>query len=390
VRQRLLGIGCIAVLCGTLAAGLWPFHSPANGVTWLKDRNGLRFGDYGTVMSSGAFNETNSRDPQPCSMELWLQPAGENGGAILSFYAPDNPIQLLLYQSHTDLVLRSGRNSSPGRPSVQRISVNDVFRQDRPVFVTITSATQGTAVYVNGALPVFVTITSAAAGTARYVSGTLPGTTRASQPIPCTGRIVVGNSPRPRGAWSGQVQGLAIYASELSAPTVRRHYDTWTKVGKPDITERDGIAALYLFDERSGEVVHNHAGAGADLWIPRAYTVLEKGFLEPDWNDFSMSWGYWTNNLKNMAGFVPLGLCFCAYFAQIRKNLRPGLITIVLGFTLSFTIEVLQGFIPPRDSGTTDLITNTLGTWIGAILYYAARAQWRLHTGFQRPACSRD
>ena len=51
-----MAIACIAVLLGILVAGLWPFHTPKNEVTWLKDRNGLRFGDYGTVRSTDALD----------------------------------------------------------------------------------------------------------------------------------------------------------------------------------------------------------------------------------------------------------------------------------------------------------------------------------------------
>jgi len=360
MKHLLLGIVCIAVLSGILVAGLWPFHPPRNKVTWLKDNNGLRFGGYGTVMSTGAINEAGSRDGLSCSIELWLQAAlTDNSATILTFYAPDNPLQPSLHQSLTDLMLQSGRSNSPGRTREQRIYISDVFSQDRSVFVTIASGAQGTSLYVNG---------------------TLARTTRGFQVMPsgCTGRIIVGDSSRQPDSWSGQMKGLAIYYSELTAPAVFRHYHAWTQNGQPDVEQNQHIVALYLFNERAGHIVHNHARPGVDLFIPDAYTVLDKVFLKPFWDEFNLSWGYWKNVLKNIAGFVPLGVCFCAYFAMIGKYKRAGVITIMLGGAVSLTIEVLQAFLPTRDSGTTDIITNTLGTSIGVVLFNTAIAKWKL------------
>jgi glycopeptide antibiotics resistance protein len=95
---------------------------------------------------------------------------------------------------------------------------------------------------------------------------------------------------------------------------------------------------------------------------------MYKEFLEPFWTEFSMSAKYWTAIVQNVIGFIPLGFCFYPYFAALSVK-RPARITVALGTAVSLTIEVLQGFLPTRDSGTTDLFTNTLGTWIGVAGY---------------------
>ena len=118
-----------------------------------------------------------------------------------------------------------------------------------------------------------------------------------------------------------------------------------------------------------GTVIHNQAAAGADLYIPERYTVADKISLEPFWKEFNMSRNYWKNNLMNVVGFLPVGFVFYAYFRVARPIRRAMLVTIAVGAATSLTIEVLQAFLPTRDSGTTDLITNTLGTYVGVLCY---------------------
>jgi VanZ like family len=81
------------------------------------------------------------------------------------------------------------------------------------------------------------------------------------------------------------------------------------------------------------------------------------------------SWGYYKNVMINIGGFVPLGFRFCTYFSSMRRLDRAVIATIVFGAVVSFTIEVLQAFLPTRDSGIAEVITNTLGTGMGALLY---------------------
>ncbi len=84
--------------------------------------------------------------------------------------------------------------------------------------------------------------------------------------------------------------------------------------------------------------------------------------------EFKANWAYLFDVLTNIGGFVPLGLIFCAYLAWTRSRWKAILITTVACGILSLGIEVLQYYIPRRGSGTTDIITNTLGAALGAML----------------------
>ena len=48
---------------------------------------------------------------------------------------------------------------------------------------------------------------------------------------------------------------------------------------------------------------------------------------------------------------------------------RPLLVALLGGFPISLTVEVVQCFLPLRDSGTTDLIANAGRTLVGALLF---------------------
>lgn len=97
--------------------------------------------------------------------------------------------------------------------------------------------------------------------------------------------------------------------------------------------------------------------------------ILHEKFLEPTWEEFSPNRSYWKSVGINIVGFIPLGFFFCAYLTMAGQMSRPALVTVFIGAAVSLTIEVLQAYLPTRDSGMTDLITNTLGTGLGAMLY---------------------
>jgi hypothetical protein len=358
MNSKFLGVlwiaSCVAVLCVILTLGLWPFHAPKNDVTWLKRSNGLAFGRYGTVQSTGVLKTASSGVSG--SIEVWVQPDHWTGATLLAFYEPESKRLLALQQSLSDLKLVTRAPLDENQTIQARLYVDDAFspslQQKKPTFITVTYSLEGTKVYLDGAL---------AKAAPRFV---IP-------PDALAGRLVVGDSPWQPDSFQGQILGLAVYDAELAGAQVFRHYLTWTKNGHPDIAEDERNIALYLFDEneKAGTVIHNRVAAGADLYIPETYTVANKIALEPIWKEFRTSRSYWKNNLINVVGFLPVGFVFYAYFRIARPIRRAMLVTVLVGAATSLTIEILQAFLPTRDSGTTDLMTNTLGTYIGALCY---------------------
>jgi VanZ family protein len=352
IIPKLLGPACILVLGGILAAGLWPFHAPGNQVTWLAGGNGLRFDHHGTILSSGKFQAANLPAHAPCSFELWLVPdLTISSGTIFDFYTPGSSRRFSVHQSNADLLLQSGKRGGRYRTPVTRLYIGDILYQGKPSFITVTSKGGRVSVYVDGAL-------------ARTSSRGFP---LFSQDL--VGELVIANSPKDQNNWSGLLRGLAFYDQALTPAQVFHHYVTWIENGRPDVSENDRAVGLYLFDERAGRVIRNQVPQGTNLYIPDRYVVLDQIFLCPFWDEFYPNWGYCADLLVNIAGFVPLGFFFYAYFSLVRRIKRPTLVTILLGLTVSLLIECLQAFIPTRYSGTTDLITNTLGTGLGVELY---------------------
>jgi VanZ family protein len=193
--------------------------------------------------------------------------------------------------------------------------------------------------------------------------------------------LIIGTSPVANLGWRGMVSGLAFYNRALSGAEVVRNRESWIARGRPETSPHEGLVALYTFDERSGSVARNQVApaggngrAAPDLHIPPRYKIEQPIYLAPFWDRDRMQWGYFNRDvLLNIAGFVPFGFAVCAYFSLRRSASRTSLVTLliatIIGALLSFAIESLQVFIPVRDSSSMDLITNTLGTGIGAVAY---------------------
>jgi VanZ family protein len=113
-----------------------------------------------------------------------------------------------------------------------------------------------------------------------------------------------------------------------------------------------GIAYLTLFPFKSPFV--------AIYDLQRSPFLLGMSSKQPRYLDFFL----------NVLLFVPFGFGLCA---QVRKRCGSQwsalLLTLTLGASVSYVVEFLQLYIPGRDSGWGDVISNTTGSVAGFFLF---------------------
>lgn len=340
---RLLILGTVV---GILLATLWPFNPfPRNRVDWLRGTNGVKFDTPGLILSKSPLIVVSRS--QSCSLELLIQPANtESVHPILEFYDPHGNKGFTVRQWQEGLVVSHHVVDTRGKLTAEKVDLIDVLRPQQPLLLTITSDSNGMVVYFNGDRP------------RQYPTFVI-------SPGELAGEIVLGTSAENYVPWVGEVRGLAVYSSKLSQDEARRHYDNWT-AGRSSASDENTIA-LYPFSERTGREIRSAIPSAPDLVIPAIFTVPYKKMLKFAVDEFQATWSYFGDLLSNIAGFAPLGFLLCAYLS-ISKGKKHAFYAILAGAALSFMIEVLQFYIPPRGSGITDVITNTTGTALGALL----------------------
>jgi len=164
---------------------------------------------------------------------------------------------------------------------------------------------------------------------------------------------------------------LAIYARELSDEAITRHYDQWSKERNFSDPISEHPFLLYLFDEKKGEIAHDHGNGKHPLIIPKRFHILKKKLLESPWMDFKFNKSLLMDSIINFIGFIPMGFTLTFTFMVRYKHLKLGsflMITAICAL-VSLGIEMIQIWLPSRSSSILDFILNSggavTGIWIG-------------------------
>ena len=121
-----------------------------------------------------------------------------------------------------------------------------------------------------------------------------------------------------------------------------------------------GIALVYLFV--LAKLVIFKYGIGS---MERSFSVMPFQFvldMQAGGMDISVML---KNVLGNIGVFIPLGILLPVFFQKNRVS-----ITILEGFLISLIIEVLQYVLKMGILDVDDMLLNTAGVAIGAVLFY--------------------
>jgi hypothetical protein len=317
-----------------------------NNVRWSTDSPGLSFGNFG-IAHTEPFIESIKGGDQALSIEIVIMPdaSAEKGFKhILTLHNGDDDSQLMLGQWLSYIVFMRGK----------RISANMADTDSDEIFVTLTSGIEGTSVYLNGQL----------VKTQKDLILKVPQGDNKS-------RLIIGNSIYGKHSWEGSIRGLALYRSVLSDHQVALHYSEWRKDGNFRFAEKEKPWVLYTFDEKTGIKAIDHGTGKNDLTIPERMTVFKMTFLESSIEKLKIDSGVIADLIINFLGFMPFGFFFSALLFRRCGKFPIYFILIAgsAGFLLSLFIEVAQAWLPSRNSDAFDLILNTTGALLGAMLF---------------------
>jgi hypothetical protein len=339
----------LGLWCGLVVIGLWPFNfSPRNRVQWLPGGNGIHFEPHGQIHTIDRLDLRRAESKAKTdsfSIEIWLQPDKPYSwvGTVLCIHDPKRADDFMIQQSGSDLVVR-GRSH---KQSKTELWIDNVFQERRNRFVTISSGPRSTIVYLDGA-----------------EEKLYPYTLEASD---VAGWLLLGHSATAHNPWAGTIFGMAIYDRSLSGAEVERHFAAWRERKIADLASNSGVSVLYSFDEKTGDRIRNRAAFGPDLVVPERFHTLQEKILEfpspprtSGWSDIAF----------NILGFVPFGFLVSAYIeGSIHGTaFRALLLAVVFGAVTSLGIEIVQAYLPSRDSCLLDFINNVVGTTLGAML----------------------
>lgn len=327
---------------------------PSNNVQWSASGNGLAFERFSQAYTESFF--TGSGNGTGLTIELAIHPRysrNSGTGILMMVHDGDDNSQLVIGQWRSSLIIMNGDDYSNQRRTPKIYFKLDRSRQE-PYFLSIVSNKTGTSLFLDGAKK-----KSRKDLILRYPNRT------------ARTRLVIGNNLNGSSSWAGTLMGLAFYDHGLENDVIVQHYEVWRMTRNFSSFKPQKPRLLYAFDEGRGERVTNKLGNGLDLIVPAWMKVLQPKALSWPKREVVERPSGVKDVVVNFTGFVPFGFLFIATFARLEGiRIRRALwIAVLASLLFSLSIEIAQMWIPSRNSSMLDLILNTLGGGMGALLF---------------------
>ncbi len=172
---------------------------------------------------------------------------------------------------------------------------------------------------------------------------------------------MIGSEANGYHSWIGTLFTVAFFGDAFPDSSMN---------GPEDLILSKKPLLLFQFNEiNNGSIRSTGSDTVTTLNIPEHFIPYKRNFLMESTTAFWTRRIYFRDVIFNVIMFVPIG--FLVSVLSFRKILKPFLIMIVTvasGFLFSLTIELLQAFLPERNSSITDVFSNMLGTTAGFVL----------------------
>jgi len=363
--NRIVIFSFYIIIIFTLLFGLWPFNLwPKNEVHWLNSQSGIEMhrsgirGKYipvGIIYTNDSFQiPTDTEDNTPSfSIELYLQPKSEpryDLRSIVTIREDHHQKNLFIAQWKNNLILQTPNYKLKNQRKHTEVGISNALPRDSTRFISITSGSDGTRIYLNGEL-----------------NKHFPKLFLVSEDKSVSGKLIVGNSTDGSEPWAGKIFGIGIYEDELAPERIKQHYQSWVLNDTTNLMSDRNIVALYTFDEGQGNSAKNRVGRDKKLIIPDRFANLDNRVLEPPWINFHFGKSFIFDFIINLLGFIPLGIMFSLYLRQIYGiyGKKLFIFTMVFGGMVSLSIELFQVPMPQRHSSLLDLALNIFGLCVG-------------------------
>lgn len=335
--------------------GLRPKYWPEeNNVRWLPNQHAIHFEPPAIAYVDRFRLSSNPEFPGEFTLHLavtasTLQKKGFR--PILMLHDGSDSTQLAIWHWGGTVIVMNGDDYDFSR-RLPRMSVPDVLRVGKISFLTLSSGGSGTQLYVDGE-------------PAKVSGGWRLQIPEAPEKL----RLILGNSVYGKHSWYGEFHGLAFYERCQTAGEVEKQYLSWRQASALENLDSSRLRLLYNFSKGKGRDVADLSGTGNNLLIPERPVIFKKTFLAMPYKEIH-SQSYWLDVFFNVVGFIPLGglvFIWLNYVTGMQLRSAVGL-SLGLCFGLSLFMEMLQGWLPGRDSSMQDLALNTAGGILGILL----------------------